>query len=83
MFFACVSGSRTADISAIGSLLIPAMKKEGYSGAYAAAVTAASSTIGNIIPPGIVMILIALRWSFPSDRCSSRVAFPTSCWVLH
>ena len=65
MFFAGVSGSCTADTSAIGSVLIPAMKKEGYSGAYAAAVTAASSTIGHIIPPSIVMILIGVLMELP------------------
>ena len=65
MFFAGVSGSCTADTSAIGSVLIPAMKKEGYSGAYAAAVTAASSTIGHIIPPSIVMILIGVMMELP------------------
>ena len=65
MFFAGVSGSCTADTSAIGSVLIPAMRKEGYSGAYAAAVTAASSTIGHIIPPSIVMILIGVMMELP------------------
>ncbi len=65
MFFAGVSGSCTADTSAIGSVLIPAMKKEGYSGAFAAAVTAASSTIGHIIPPSIVMILIGVMMELP------------------
>ena len=65
MFFAGVSGSCTADTSAIGSVLIPAMKKEGYSGAYAAAVTAASSTIGHIIPPSIVMIIIGVMMEMP------------------
>ena len=65
MFFAGVSGSCTADTSAIGSVLIPAMKKEGYSGAYAAAVTAASSTIGHIIPPSIVMIIIGVMMELP------------------
>lgn len=65
MFFAGVSGSCTADTSAIGSVLIPAMKKDGYSGAYAAAVTAASSTIGHIIPPSIVMILIGVMVELP------------------
>ncbi len=65
MFFAGVSGSCTADTSAIGSVLIPAMKKEGYSGAYAAAVTASSSTIGHIIPPSIVMIIIGVMMELP------------------
>ena len=65
MFFAGVSGSCTADTSAIGSVLIPAMKKEGYSGAFAAAVTGASSTIGHIIPPSIAMIVIGVMTETP------------------
>jgi tripartite ATP-independent transporter DctM subunit len=60
MIFSGVSGSAVADTSAIGSVLIPAMRKEGYSGAYAAAVTAASSTIGPLIPPSIPLIIYGL-----------------------
>lgn len=60
MIFSGVSGSAAADVSAIGSVLIPAMKKEGYSPGYAAAVTAASSTIGPIIPPSIPVVVYAL-----------------------
>ena len=60
MIFSGVSGSAVADTSAIGSVLIPAMKKDGYPGAYAAAVTAASSTIGPIIPPSIPLVVYGL-----------------------
>ncbi len=60
MIFSGVSGSAVADTSAVGSVLIPAMKEEGYPGPYAAAVTAASSTIGPIIPPSIPLILYGL-----------------------
>ena len=60
MIFAGVSGSAVADTAAIGSLLIPAMKKEGYSGGYAAAVTASSSTIGPIIPPSGGLVLMGI-----------------------
>jgi len=59
VFFAGVNGSAVADTSALGSLLVPAMKKEGYSTAYAAGLTAGSSLIGPIIPPSIFMILYA------------------------
>ncbi|NVD37060.1 TRAP transporter large permease [Marinobacter lutaoensis] len=59
VFFAGVNGSAVADTSALGSLLVPAMKKEGYSKAYAAGLTAGSSLIGPIIPPSIFMILYA------------------------
>ena len=57
MFFGGVSGSAVADTSAVGSLLIPAMNRQGYSKPYAAAVTASSSPIGIIIPPSIPLIL--------------------------
>lgn len=59
MLFAGLSGSAVADTSALGSMLIPAMEKNGYSRKYAAAVTAASSVIGPIIPPSGIMIIYA------------------------
>jgi tripartite ATP-independent transporter DctM subunit len=60
MFFAGISGSAVADTSALGSILIPAMEKEGYSTPYSAAVTASSSIIGPIIPPSIPMVIMAM-----------------------
>lgn len=57
MLFGGISGSATADTSSIGAILIPMMKAKGYSAPYSAAITAASSTIGLIIPPSIVMII--------------------------
>ncbi len=60
MFFGGISGSSVADTAAIGSLLIPAMVEEGYDVDYAAAVTAASSTMGIIIPPSIPMVLYGI-----------------------
>jgi len=60
MIFAGVSGSAVADASAIGSVLIPTMKKNGYPSSYVAALTAASSTIGPIIPPSIPMVVYGL-----------------------
>lgn len=60
MFFAGVSGSSVADASALGSILIPAMKKEGYSAKFAGAINSTSSTIGIIIPPSIPMILVGV-----------------------
>ena len=57
MFFAEISGSAVADVAALGSILIPAMKKRGYSNNFAAAVTSSSATLAVIIPPSIPMIL--------------------------
>jgi len=60
MVFAGVSGSAVADAAAVGSVMIPAMKRDRYPGAYAAAVTASSATIGLLIPPSIPMVIYAL-----------------------
>jgi C4-dicarboxylate transporter DctM subunit len=57
VFFAGITGAGAADTAAIGSIMIPAMKKEGYSPEYSGAVTAISSTIGPTIPPSIAMVV--------------------------
>ncbi len=57
MLFAGISGSSTADAAGIGSLMIPAMKKQGYDSSFAVAITACSSVMGVIIPPSILMIV--------------------------
>lgn len=59
MLFAGLSGSAVADTSAIGSMMIPAMEKNGYTRRFSAAITAASSVIGPIIPPSGIMIIYA------------------------
>ncbi|MEZ5741263.1 MAG: TRAP transporter large permease [Burkholderiaceae bacterium] len=59
LLFAGLSGSAVADTSALGSMLIPAMEKDGYTRRFAAAVTAASSVIGPVIPPSIIMVVYA------------------------
>ncbi|MBI3937422.1 MAG: TRAP transporter large permease [Betaproteobacteria bacterium] len=60
MFFAEISGSAVADVSALGSILIPAMKAKGYPKAVAAAVMSSAATLAVIIPPSIPMILYAV-----------------------
>jgi tripartite ATP-independent transporter DctM subunit len=57
LFFAEISGSAVADVAAIGSVIIPAMKKKGYKPRFAAAVTSSSASLAIIIPPSIPMIL--------------------------
>jgi len=59
LFFAEISGSAVADVAAMGSILIPQMKKRGYSAPFAAAVTSSSASLAIIIPPSIPMILYA------------------------
>ncbi|MCI8645466.1 MAG: TRAP transporter large permease [Firmicutes bacterium] len=57
MFFAAISGSAPATVTAIGGITVPEMKQKGYDVGYAAAVTAASGTIGVIIPPSVPFVI--------------------------
>jgi tripartite ATP-independent transporter DctM subunit len=59
MFFAGMNGSVVADAATVGAIVVPAMNRAGYPRAFSAAVTAVSSTIGGIIPPSIMMIILA------------------------
>lgn len=57
MLFAGITGIALGDIAALGSIFIPAMKKQGYDGPFSAAVTASSSIIGPIIPPSMIIVI--------------------------
>jgi C4-dicarboxylate transporter, DctM subunit len=57
MLFSGVSGAATAEASAIGSIMIPAMRRDGYKAEYAAALTAAGSILGPLVPPSLSLIL--------------------------
>ncbi len=57
LIFSGMSGSPTADTTALGSVLIPAMKKEGYPAPFSAAVTVASSMVGPMIPPSVALVI--------------------------
>jgi tripartite ATP-independent transporter DctM subunit len=57
IFFAGVSGSQFADTAMLSNVLVPQMKKRGYPGAYAAAITSTSSVVGPVIPPSTILIL--------------------------
>jgi tripartite ATP-independent transporter DctM subunit len=59
MFFAGVSGSATADAAAFGKILIPSMRKEGFDDGFSVSITAATATLGPILPPSVVMIVYA------------------------
>jgi tripartite ATP-independent transporter DctM subunit len=65
LLFSGISGSATADTVALGSVLIPAMEKEGYDKKFSAAITAASSIVGPIIPPSITLILYGIVTAQP------------------
>lgn len=60
MIFSGISGSAMADVAGLGAVEVKAMIDEGYDPAYTAAVTAASCTIGPVIPPSMIMILIGV-----------------------
>lgn len=60
MLFGAISGSAVAATSAIGSVMMPEMKKQGYDDSYSAAVTAAAATTGMLIPPSNIMIVYAI-----------------------
>lgn len=60
MFFGGISGSAVADASAMGTILVPGMVSKGYEPGFSAAVTAASSTVGPIIPPSIFMVIMGV-----------------------
>ena len=76
MVFAGISGTALADTASIGGIMIPAMKEEGYEGEYAAAVTAASSTIGPIIPPSLPMIIVGTLTGISVSRMFLAGAIP-------
>jgi tripartite ATP-independent transporter DctM subunit len=60
LFFAEISGSAVADVAALGTILIPAMRNRGYSKEFAAAVCSSAGSLAIIIPPSIPMVLYAV-----------------------
>jgi C4-dicarboxylate transporter DctM subunit len=60
MFFAAISGSSPATVAAIGTMMIPSMIRRGYDPHYAGAITAASGSLGILIPPSIPMVVYAV-----------------------
>jgi C4-dicarboxylate transporter, DctM subunit len=58
MLFGGISGTAVADAASLGSVLIPGMKRSGYPADFSAAITAASSTVGPMIPPSVPMIIV-------------------------
>jgi len=76
MILAGVSGSASADCAAIGSVLIPAMKREGYPSGFAVGITAAASCIGPIIPPSIIMVIYGAMTNLSIGRLFLAGAVP-------
>ena len=59
MIFGGISGSSVSDTASIGAVLIPEMRKKGYTTEFASGITVASSTMGMIIPPSVPMVIYA------------------------
>jgi len=60
MLFGAISGSGVADVVAIGSILLPAMKRQGYRKPFSAALLGCAGSLGTIIPPSIVMVVLGV-----------------------
>ena len=77
LLFGTVSGTAVADAASIGGVMIPGMKRAGYPAPFAAAVTAASSTVGPMIPPSVPMIIVG---AIPGQLLG--VAMMVTCYVV-
>lgn len=82
MLMAGISGSAAADASALGGMLIPAMKEEGYDDDFAAAIIASSNVIGPIIPPSIMMIIYGSMTSVSIGDMFLGGVIPGICFGL-
>ncbi|CAK7048709.1 MAG: C4-dicarboxylate TRAP transporter large permease protein DctM [Desulfovibrio sp.] len=60
MFFAAISGSGTATVAAIGSILIPSMIRQGYDPGFTSALSAISGSLGTVIPPSITLLIYGM-----------------------
>ena len=60
LFFAAISGSGTATVAAMGSILIPAMAAQGYDAGFSSALSAISGSLGTVIPPSITFIIYGM-----------------------
>ena len=76
MIFGGISGTAIADTTSIGAVMIPGMAKRGYDKPFAAAVTAASSTVGPIIPPSVPMIIVGSLTSISVGKMFLAGALP-------
>lgn len=91
MFFAGISGSAVADTASLGAVMIPTMKKEGYGGGFAGAITAAAGALGPIIPPSVLMVIYGVQTGQSIGRLFLAGAVPGiamglvlmgTCWLI-
>ena len=83
VIMAGTSGSATADCVATGTVLIPALDRAGYSRGFAAALTAAASTVGPIVPPSIMFVLYAAITGVSVQRLFLGGLVPALLMVLY
>lgn len=76
MIFAGISGTAVSETASIGAVMIPAMKKAGYSAGFSAALTASASTVGPIIPPSVPMIIVGTLTGLSVGRMFMAGAIP-------
>ena len=81
MFFGGISGSAVADVSSLGSVVIPMMKQQGYTEDFSVGLTVTTACQGVLIPPSHNMVIYALAAVFPSARCSWRARCRALCWA--
>lgn len=81
-FFSGISGSSVADVSAMGSLLIPAMKKAGYRAETAVSIVAASSALGMLVPPCIPMVVMASLTNLSVAALFMAGFLPAACMAV-
>ena len=82
MFFGGVSGSCTADTAAIGSVLLPAMKKQGYHMPFACALQASAGTLGMMVPPSITMVILGVTANISIARMFLGGLLPATLLML-
>ena len=76
MIFAGISGTAVAETASIGAVMIPGMRRAGYDTPFAAAITAAASTVGPIIPPSVPMIIVSALTGLSVGRMFLAGAIP-------
>ena len=78
MFFGGISGSAVADVSALGTFLIPQMVRKGYDLDFATALTISTAVVAPIIPPSIIAVIYAWMAESSWPRCSQRASYRAS-----
>jgi tripartite ATP-independent transporter DctM subunit len=81
-FFSGISGSSVADVSAMGSLLIPSMKRAGYRPEAAVSIIAAASAMGMLVPPCIAMVVLASLTNLSVGALFIAGFLPAACMAL-